>query len=166
MSAARRICLGISALWLAACSPDAFSGGKSAPPGCGAGAEGVVVSHGWVRAVSASQPMSAAYVTLCNAGIADDALVAASSPAVATVEIHESTRTPEGVAGMRPVKNIALPMGRPVALEPGGAHLMLIGLLGPLETGGTMPLTLEFASGKTQTINIDIRDAAAPGHEH
>lgn len=110
--------------------------------------------------------MSAAYVSLCNAGKADDALVAASSPAVATVEIHESTRTPEGVVGMRPVKNIALPIGRPVALEPGGAHLMLIGLLGPLEAGGTMPLTLEFASGKTQTINIDIRDAAAPGHEH
>lgn len=163
--------LALSAAALSACSPDVFSGGKHDAPGCGAGADGVlevVVSGAWVRAVSADRPMSAAYLTLCNAGQADTALVAASSPAVATVEIHESTKTPQGVVGMRPLKSIALPAGRPVGLDPGGAHLMLIGLLGPLEAGGVVPLTLEFASGKTMTVEVEIRDGAAnaPEHQH
>lgn len=161
------ICFLLAAA-LGACSPDAFRGGKTAPPGCGAGADGVVVTGAWVRAVAADRPMSAAYVTLCNAAAADDQLVSASSPAVATVEIHESTRTPQGVVGMRPVKAVALPTGRPVSLEPGGAHLMLIGLLGPLEAGGVVPLTLVFASGKTLTIDAEVRDGAAnaPEHQH
>lgn len=153
---------------LGACSPDAFSSRKSTPPGCGEGAQGVVVSGAWVRAVGAGRPMSAAYLTLCNAAAPDDALIAASSPAVATVEIHESTKTPQGVVGMRPVNSVALPAGRPVPFEPGGTHLMLIGLLGPLEAGGVMPLTLEFASGKTQTIDVPVQEGAAnaPEHQH
>jgi hypothetical protein len=168
MSAARAGLGFILATALGACSPDAFSGRKTAPPGCGAGADGVVVTDAWVRAVAADRPMSAAYVTLCNADAADDRLVSVSSPAVATVEIHESTRTPQGVVGMRPVKAVALPTGRPVLLEPGGMHLMLIGPLGPLEAGGVVPLTLEFASGKTLTVDAEIRDGAAnaPEHEH
>ncbi len=160
--------LAIGAAALGACSPDTFSAKKSTPPGCGAGAEGIVISGAWVRAIAADRPMSAGYVTLCNASKADDALVKASSPAIATVEIHESSRTPQGVVGMRPVKSIALPAGRPIALAPGGAHLMLIGPLGPLSAGDKIPVTLEFASGKTETLEVEIRDGAAnaPEHEH
>lgn len=168
MMAARGVAAGLAAAALSACSPDAFQGGHGASPGCGAGAEGLVITRAWARAVTADRPMSAAYLTLCNAGQADDALVAVSSPAVATVEIHESTRTSQGVVGMRQVKSLPLPTGRPVALEPGGAHLMLIGLLGPLEAGGVVPVTFEFASGKTQTLDVEIREGAAnaPEHEH
>ena len=44
--------------------------------------------------------------------------------------------------------------------EPGGKHIMLTGLTGPLLAGAHLPLTLTFASGTTLTVDVVVAVSA------
>ena len=52
---------------------------------------------------------------------------------------------------------IAIPAKSTVKLEPGGYHIMLLDLVEPLKTGSTVKVTLEFESGKTQTVKAVVK---------
>ncbi len=134
--------------------------------GCGEGATGIVVSDAWVRTADASRPATAAYLTLCNAGVEADALVAAAAPSAQAVELHETTRSADGVAKMSPVERLDLAPSAPAMLAPGGAHIMLIGLNGNLEAGATATITLEFEKSAPITIEAPVRDAAPGSDPH
>ncbi|MBY0422986.1 MAG: copper chaperone PCu(A)C [Parvularculaceae bacterium] len=153
---------------LAACAPRAVEAPAKSAEGCGVGSKGVVVADGWVRAATADRTVSAAYIALCNASESDDALVSVASPAAASVEIHETVKNDMGIASMRQLPGTALPPGSWVRFSPGGMHLMLIGLLGPLKEGETTPVTLTFRSGAVVTAEIPVRAAppGAPEHHH
>jgi copper(I)-binding protein len=58
---------------------------------------------------------------------------------------------------MHPVVELALPAGQPVELEPGGSHVMLIGLADPLEVGESFDLTLQFTRSGDQVVRVEIR---------
>jgi hypothetical protein len=68
------------------------------------------------------------------------------------------------VMEMRQIKEIALPKGRTVKLEPGGLHIMFIGIKKQIKAGDKVPLTLivKGADGKEQKINVQA-DAYKPG---
>ena len=82
-------------------------------------------------------------------------VVGGTSPAAERVELHTMSMQ-EGVMVMRKVPEIRLPAGQTVQLKPGGLHVMLIGLKGPLQEGQTVPLTLQVrdAGGKTQEMAV------------
>ena len=61
---------------------------------------------------------------------------------------------------------LPLPAGQAVALAPGGNHLMLIGLTTPLVAGETVPLTFQFASAPTITVQAQVRQPAMDGMDH
>lgn len=86
---------------------------------------------------------SAAYMRIRNEGDGGDVLLAASTPAARAVELHR-TRMEEGIMRMRQVNSIPLPGGRVTALEPGGLHMMLLGLTRSLAVGDTILLRLHF----------------------
>jgi copper(I)-binding protein len=65
-----------------------------------------------------------------------------------------------GTMTMQQVTEIALPAGETVTLQPGGLHLMLIGLAEPLELGDTFDLTLDFAEAEDVTVSVEVRDEA------
>ena len=48
-----------------------------------------------------------------------------------------------------------------VKLKPGGYHIMLMELANPLKKGRTFKVTLEFESGKNQTVKATVKDTAA-----
>ncbi|MCO5317738.1 MAG: copper chaperone PCu(A)C [Microthrixaceae bacterium] len=64
-----------------------------------------------------------------------------------------------GMMTMQPVESIEVPAGETVALEPGGYHVMLIGLVEDLEVGDTVEVTLEFESGETQAVTAEVKEA-------
>ncbi len=108
-------------LLLAAPSVAACSGTSTASGG------GLVsASQAWVRAAPAGGT-SAAYVTITNGTLSDDALVGASTPAAGSATLH-LTSTADGMVGMHPVDLVAVPAGKTVTLEPGGYHVMLMDL--------------------------------------
>ena len=102
--------------------------------------------------------VSAAYMTLTNGGGASDTLVSASTDAAAVVELHTSEMDAEGVMRMRPLTDgLEVPADGSVTLEPGGNHIMLMDLQRDLNPGETVTLTLTFSSGKTLTVEAEIR---------
>ena len=103
----------------------------------------IAVTSAWARATPPRAEVGAAYLTIENRGAAEDRLLRVESPMAKSVELHEGLEE-NGVARMRPVENQYVPPGGALAMRPGGAHLMLMGLSAPLKEGDTLPLTLTF----------------------
>ena len=103
--------------------------------------------------------MGATYATITSP--AQDRLVGTETPAAARAELH--TMTMDGtVVRMRPVEGgIALPAGQPVALAPGGLHIMLMDLKAPLQAGQSFPLTLRFEHAPAQTVTVTVEPIGA-----
>jgi hypothetical protein len=113
----------------------------------------LVVRDAWVRATPGA---AAAYLTLENRSGRSDRLVSVGSPVARRVELHES-RVENGIMRMRRIEGIAVPAGGSVRLEPGGLHVMLMGLHEPLAEGQGVPLTLSFESGATPAVDAEVR---------
>lgn len=118
----------------------------------------VTVKDAWIRGVVPGQRATGAFMQLTSP--TDAALVAVATPAAKASEVHTMSLE-KGVMRMRPLSSLPLPAGKTVELTPGGNHLMLLDLTGPLPEGTQVPLTLTFtdAAGKrsTQTVNATVR---------
>lgn len=126
----------------------------------------IAVEAPFARATASTARTGAAYMTLVNRGTETDRLVGASTPNADKVELHMVEREGD-VMRMRQVAAIDLPAGQRVALAPGGYHVMLLGLKGPLKQGETVPLTLTFARAGAVEVQVPIGAAGASGtHEH
>lgn len=119
-------------------------------------ADAVSVADPYVRAVPPGQPNSAAFMQLANQSEADHTLVAAESPVAQTVELHTHVME-EGMMKMRRIEKIDLPAGQEVALQPGGLHIMLIGLNQELQPEAQVAVTLVFEDGSKSEIQAPVR---------
>jgi copper(I)-binding protein len=63
----------------------------------------------------------------------------------------------DGMMQMRRVGKIELPAGATIGLQPGGLHVMLIGLQQKLVPGEEVPITLLFEDGSKQQIDVPVR---------
>jgi periplasmic copper chaperone A len=99
--------------------------------------------------------VAAVYLTVANRGAEDDVLTGAGSDVADAVEIHE-TVVSDGSAGMRPVEALEVPAGSSLVLEPGGLHIMLIGLERPLRQGDEFVVTLEFARSGPLDVTVEV----------
>ncbi len=132
--------------------------------GCAAApAATVSVTGAWVRATASADEPSAGYLTIVNNTGQPQKLTGVTSSAADTIDIHRSVLDQNtGMTEMLPVPEINVPNGGTVTLEPGGFHIMLIGLHQRLAAGGpTIPLTLTFAPAGPITVQADVR-AIAP----
>lgn len=129
----------------------------------------VAIEQPFARATPAK--VGGVFMTLKNAGGTADKLVKAASPVAENVELHTHVKDGDAMR-MRPVENIPVPAHGQTALEPGGYHVMLIGLKQPLKEGTQFPLTLTFEKAGTVTIQIPVMkagsmgDAGQGGHKH
>lgn len=130
---------------------------------------GITLEHVWARPSPGNATMGAAYLTVIGGGL-PDRLIGISSPAAAKTEVHE-TINDNGVLKMRAVPSMVLEPGKPVAFQPGGYHVMLMGLKSPLKLGDSFPLTLTFEHAAPITVMTTVEAprsdaAAATGHDH
>lgn len=121
----------------------------------------LAVESPWSRATAKGGRVGGAFFTIRNAGHRDDRLVAVDSDVAARVELH-MTAMEDGVMRMRHVEDgIEVPAGGMAELQPGGFHVMLMGLTGPLEEGSRFPVTLTFEQAGTITIDVAVKAAGA-----
>ena len=73
------------------------------------------------------------------------------------VEIHETIPGMSGMAGMRPVERIDVAAGAVVRLEPGGYHLMLMGVGSGLAADQTVEITLTFENAGDIVVQAEVR---------
>jgi len=97
----------------------------------------------------------ATYMTLTNDGDTDDTLVSAGTDIAESVELHETT-TQDGSMSMQEVDGIDIPAGDDAVLEPGGLHMMLIGVTEDLTEGDTVEVTLTFDNAGEQTAGAEV----------
>jgi copper(I)-binding protein len=127
----------------------------------GPAATGVQATDAYARAVPPGQPNSAMFMKLTNDSGTDRAVVGAESPVCKTAELHTHIHQ-GGMMMMRRIDRIDVPAGKTVALQPGGLHVMLIGLKKPLVPGESVDVTLIFADGSRQLVKGPVRRIAVP----
>ena len=126
----------------------------------------LLIEKVWARASIGQAKAAAAYLTVVNTGADPDRLVGAKSPAAREAALHVNTMV-DGIMKMRPVAAIEVTPGEPTVLQPGGLHIMLIGLASPLVEGETFPLTLTFEKAGDIEVDVLIEKAGAmQSHGH
>lgn len=140
-----------AALALVGCSASADE-----PAETGTMAESVVATDVWVKA--ADDGMTAAFGTLANDGDAAVRVVAVESAAATAMELHETVEDDSGQMMMREVDGFDVEPGASLTLEPGGNHLMVMGLTGPIVAGDDVVVTLIFDDGSTLDLTATARD--------
>lgn len=108
------------------------------------GADHLVVEGAWTRATPPGAKTAAGYLVLRNTGNSDDRLVRIESPVAETIEVHSMTMD-GGIMRMRRLDALlTIPAGGEVRLDPGGLHLMMMGLKAPFRQGERIGLDLVF----------------------
>lgn len=141
---------------------------NTAPAAEGAKAGDIQVLQPFARATPAK--VGGVFLTLKNASSTADKLIKATSPVAQSVELHTHIKDGDAMR-MRAVDSIPVPAHGQIVLEPGGHHIMLIGLKQALKEGTSLPLTLTFEKAGAVTLDVPVQKAgssgaATGGHEH
>lgn len=102
--------------------------------------------------------MGAVYMTIRNPGSQPDRLLKAATDAAKAVELHTVSQDNSGVMAMHPVDGIDVPANGEATLQPGGFHIMLIGLTRDLNVGDQVTLTLTFVQAGEMTVTATVRE--------
>jgi|MEHZ01.3.fsa_nt_MEHZ010746952.1_1 copper(I)-binding protein len=107
------------------------------------------------RASIGNSPNSAAYgIIAIKSG--SDRLIKVSSSKANAVELHEHLND-NGVMRMRRVKGgLQVNQETPLIFQPGGYHIMLLGLKEAIRPHTEVDLSLEFTSGKIMKLTIPV----------
>ena len=119
----------------------------------------------WVRALPPVQKVTSAYLTVTNSGTTAIELVGGSSPIASKVEIHTS-RMIEGYMRMEQVPGLKLAPGETATLEPGGTHLMLLGLIRMPTPGEVVEICLSSTQQQQFCIDATTRKSANDGDKN
>lgn len=150
-------------LAVAGCGSDDSTEGTTAASGRTA------VNDAWARVTTPTQAAGAAYMTIESPD--GDTLTGASVPSsvAGDAQLHETTDegsmdstdsmgSGDAMMGMKEVDQIEIPAGGTVTLEPGGYHIMLMDLAKPIESGDTIPVTLDFEQAGRIEVDATARD--------
>jgi periplasmic copper chaperone A len=109
------------------------------------------ISEARVRTPVPGQDKTAAYFTLENRSPAPFVLTRVESPRARAIEIHTIVRDGD-MARMRRLAEVAVEPGATVRFAPGGLHLMIFGIVAPLEP---FTATLVAADGQQFEVHFE-----------
>lgn len=119
------------------------------------------LSKGFLKAMLPGQPVGGGYVTIDNAGKADDKLVSVTSPGADKVELHEMSMS-NNVMKMRKVDGgLDVKAGGTLEMQPGGYHLMFMGVKKPFAVGDSVAVTLNFEKAGPVTMVLPVAPAGS-----
>ncbi|MDL9938488.1 copper chaperone PCu(A)C [Gordonia sp. ABSL1-1] len=136
-------------------------------------ADAVRVTDQWAKA--AQSEMTAVFATVTNGSDAAVRIVGGTTQSAERVELHEMAEV-DGTRVMRPIEGgLTVPAHGSTVLRPGGDHIMLMGLRGPIRAGDEVRVTLNCTDGSTVVVVARARDfhgnqenyqphASAPAH--
>jgi hypothetical protein len=140
-------------------------GAMDAPAGAPVTAGDLTIAGAFTRATLPNAPVGGAYLNITNNGAADDRLVSVSTPAAGVAQIHEMKMDGDVMKMNELPDGLVIPAGQTVKLEPGGYHLMLMNLTGPLVEGQSIAVTLTFEKAGPVELQVPIGSPAAKGPE-
>lgn len=129
------------------------------------------IIHTNIPAPTGSAQVAAGYMGISNEGDHPDTLIGVEVGFATQAMLHTTEFSADGVASMKHVEALDIPAGDTVVLEPGGYHIMLMGLTQPLNVGDMLPATLIFEHGGRVEIEFMVDpadgsvDHSAMGHD-
>ena len=130
-------------------------------------AQEIIVEDAWIRGVPHSAKTTAAFMSIENTGPEEKVLKSVTADVAEMLQIHTMEQVGE-VMKMKKINELRIPANGKTVLAPKGYHIMLIGLLRPIDEGDTIPLSLSFADGTTVGVNVIVRKwgKMAPMSQH
>ena len=126
---------------------------------CGGSSGGALaVNDSWTKATEG--PMTGSFGTLVNDTAAAITVTGGSSPVAGMVELHEVVMADGEMVMQAKPGGFVVPAGGSLTLEPGGLHVMLMGLKETLAPGVEVPITLTLSNGETLTYTTVAKDFA------
>jgi len=122
------------------------------------------LKHLWVKQVPGARN-GAMFVEITNQGNTDDRLIAVRTDMAKKAQLHTQV-IEDGIARMRRVEGIDIPAGGTVRLEPGGMHIMLLGIQGMQMDGAMVPVTLVFEGAGDISLTAAIEGMMQGAGEH
>jgi hypothetical protein len=107
----------------------------------------VLIRDAWIRSVLPVQKTTALYMTITNNSDKPLTLVDVQSNIAAHTMMHR-TEQENGIAKMRHQHSVVVAPGDTVAFQPGGLHVMLMGLNRPVNKGDRVKVTLVLEDGR------------------
>lgn len=121
----------------------------------------IEITAPFIRATLPNAPVAGGFLTLTNTGTEDDRLLDVTSAIAKDGQIHEMAMEGDVMKMRQLTEGLVIPAGETVALEPGGYHLMFMGLNQPLVEGETVSVTLTFEKADEITIDLPVAGTAA-----
>ena len=146
-------------LALAACGKSGEDEGAKPSTAAVETAPGLAVTGGKLVLPAVSGNPAGVYFTLANNGDKPVVLAAVDVAGAKMAMLHE-TKQEGGHSTMAMLENVAVEAKGSVAFAPGGKHVMVEGLPEGLKAGGSIEMTLTFASGDKLSAPLAIE---APG---
>jgi copper(I)-binding protein len=112
----------------------------------------LAVVNAWSRSTPPVAKVGVVYFTLKKS----DRLLKLSTPVASKVEVHR-TEELDGIARMREVAVLHVDAGQTLEFQPGGLHVMLMGLRKPLIAGTSYDLDLLFEVAGPRKVRVDVR---------
>jgi copper(I)-binding protein len=116
-----------------------------------------VIEEAWVRLPPPVADTAAAYMTIRNHGDKDIEITGIKTAAAKSPEFH-SMEMHDGMMHMMKMEKVIVPAHGGISFNPGGNHLMLIGLTDKLKTGEHIMMTLETSEGESIMVHAEVRD--------
>ncbi|MCI5112435.1 MAG: copper chaperone PCu(A)C [Marivita sp.] len=121
------------------------------------------IIHPSIPAPAAKAKSAVGYITISNEGDAPEELIGVRSPFAASTTLH-TTIFEDGIAKMRPLVGVPIAPGEVINLEPGGMHVMFMGLSGPAAEGDMIPATLIFRHAGEVAVEFMVDPATGADH--
>lgn len=102
------------------------------------------IIHANIPAPASNAQSAAGYMGISNNGSEADTLIGVEAPIAGKSMLHTTEFGADGIARMIHVPALEIPADDTVVLEPGGYHIMLMGLQASVAVGDMVPATLIF----------------------
>lgn len=127
-------------------------------------AASVVVTDAWIRA--SDGPMTGIFGDITNSSGADVTIVSATNSASAMTELHEMAMVDGKMVMQEKAGGVVLPADSTTVLEPGGDHIMAMGMTVPVTPGDEVEVSLTLSTGETVTFMAVAKESAAGDEEY
>ncbi len=114
------------------------------------------IESAYVTALIPGQETSAGYLSITNSGDQDQVLQSFSTSAAQMVQLHTTTMS-NGMMSMDKVNDLVVPAGGSIEMQPGGLHLMIMGVDKESFAGESLDMQISFVSGDVLEINVPIK---------
>lgn len=127
------------------------------------------VNNAWVKATTGS--MTGVFGELKNTGDEPITIVSAKSAISDMNQLHTTEIDSSGTSMMKETESFEVEPGQTYTLEPGGDHIMLMGMQCSLPAGSEATITLTDSNGTSYDFTAEVRDYSgakeeyAPGEE-